>query len=260
MVQAVNISPGDMSRIARAVRYVEGIQAERLTAARIPQWAADSMPVLNGSGAEIPAYGIVWLQDKSAPGGDEYIAVAERPTCPGIQSIGIATSIIPDGEYGRVWTHGLRRVLMDEDHYTALAVGDRVSTYWDSWGGCVAPMGAMIAVGKLDSPYALVEIRADRGNAWHLTGQGESTFDGPAQTIWLSNNLEASAEGGGVCHIFREGEVVGDVNYVGTHGPVMVACNNGTEVVGVFSILGFSDDDFTVSDDGDGTITIGLPV
>lgn len=100
-------------RLKDAVAWVETqrtLQASRGTFRVAPQYD-DTVGFVNNSGLEIPAYGVVWLDDYEA---DYVMRDGKRPALDGEPSIGIATATIPAGGTGRAWIDGIHPVLTSD--------------------------------------------------------------------------------------------------------------------------------------------------
>jgi len=97
-------------RMKEAVAWVEAqraLNSGRATFRAAPQYD-DTVAFKNNSGLEIPAYGVIWLDDYEA---DYVTRDGKRPALDGEPSIGIATATIPIGGTGRAWIDGIHPVL-----------------------------------------------------------------------------------------------------------------------------------------------------
>ena len=100
-------------RMKEAVAWVESqraLNSGRATFRAAPQFDG-TVGFKNNSGLEIPAYGVIWLDDYEA---DYVTRDGKRPAADGEPSIGIATATIPVGATGRAWIDGIHPVLTSD--------------------------------------------------------------------------------------------------------------------------------------------------
>ena len=100
-------------RMKEAVAWVEAqraLNSGRATFRAAPQYD-DTVAFKNNSGLEIPAYGVIWLDDYEA---DYVTRDGKRPALDGEPSIGIATATIPIGGTGRAWIDGIHPVYVSD--------------------------------------------------------------------------------------------------------------------------------------------------
>jgi len=204
MAKFVGFDERSVRRIGKAVRWVEDQETRGGDGVPGGRYLYDgSVPIYNASGSTIPEGGVVWATDYNDT---HHAHSVEQPDYPGIAGrLMVCTAALPDGELGRAWVDGVRRVLCDEDGITP---GDRIGAQGGSFVADHDLLGPMTIIeqapadeqpANMPANTVIVHARitADRGNTIMVRGCLESTA-GPCLTLRLSAGWTVTEEQPGV--------------------------------------------------------------
>ncbi|MFH1604245.1 MAG: hypothetical protein ABIH03_10105 [Pseudomonadota bacterium] len=148
------------ARVDRAVTVVERSHLVG-SSGRIVDYPIESVPVKNDTGEDIPEGGWLALVGIDVDGFTYTIA---KPSSVGQRPVGIAATIIPDGESGLAWIFGFRSARAAD--WAGIAIGQYLDTAVDSWDGVVCTRSGMLVIAKLDSPLVVVALPPHPLRVW----------------------------------------------------------------------------------------------
>jgi len=124
--------------------------------AQAHSYRPDSMPICNASAADAPEGGIGIGLGLNSDGVRHDVGL---PTVPFLYPPYVFTVPCPAGGVARAWTDGVRKVLLSAADYSAAVVNSsRIAPVVGSFTPAVAFAGLWLVVGKLSSPYVIVDL------------------------------------------------------------------------------------------------------
>ena len=159
------ISPSDLGRIQRAVRWVEQQPRGRNRREAAIPIGVESCPIFSTAGHDCPVGGLIWTPVMAA---DQVRYVGKRPEYPGISKFLIAASAIAHGENGRGWGPSSIPRAVRVDDWANTDVGDCLMPWFDQFDAHLMDGGPMRVIEKLDTPCVKVIYHGRRTGAINM--------------------------------------------------------------------------------------------